>query len=411
MTRESTEQTDRGHAPLWMTLAWAGMLAASWTWVIGMFLPVMLVRDHGLLGFLAFAVPNMLGAAAFAWWVTSAQRSEAFVGLHRRAGMGFSDVTIMFHAFGVTCLILPLFGWTWALGTVALGAVVWGLAVWSIVSVAWLGLALVGVSVAVVGLFLQRAPEPGAIVDLAITGERAVSMLWLLPVMAGGFLLCPYLDLTFHRVRERCSVSAGKLAFAIGFGGLFAVMIVLSVFYAPYVVDLFAAEGPVVLPTAVVLWLGIHVCGQTAYTVGLHLHEVTSRRGGHGVFRVMVFSIVAAAAGFWVYGAPLELRGERIELGYRLFLLAYGLLFPAYVLICVVPPPRVMELRMAWRVCLVTVIVASPMAYAGFVDGRQPWWSLGALGVIGLGRLALRWVPTEHRPLMAARSSGDQAKV
>src|SRR6266404_3216610 len=48
-------------------LGWAVFLAVSWTWCIGMFLPVLLVRDYGLWGWIVFAVPNMIGAAAMGW--------------------------------------------------------------------------------------------------------------------------------------------------------------------------------------------------------------------------------------------------------------------------------------------------------------------------------------------------------
>ena len=47
-------------------LLWALFLGVSWTWVIGMFLPVLLVRDYGMLGWIVFAVPNVVGAAAMA---------------------------------------------------------------------------------------------------------------------------------------------------------------------------------------------------------------------------------------------------------------------------------------------------------------------------------------------------------
>ncbi|MDB5302268.1 MAG: hypothetical protein JWO87_3931, partial [Phycisphaerales bacterium] len=45
-------------------LGWGAFLACSWTWCIGMFLPVLLVRDFGEMGWLVFAAPNVVGAAA-----------------------------------------------------------------------------------------------------------------------------------------------------------------------------------------------------------------------------------------------------------------------------------------------------------------------------------------------------------
>ena len=47
-------------APSWMnTLGWAAYLGMSWTWCIGMFLPVLLIRDYGIWGFVVFAVPTL----------------------------------------------------------------------------------------------------------------------------------------------------------------------------------------------------------------------------------------------------------------------------------------------------------------------------------------------------------------
>src|SRR5690554_5738767 len=80
-------------------LGWAAFLAASWSWVIGMFLPVLLVRDYGVWGFVAFALPNIVGAAAMGWVVTSPAESAAMVSTHRAACRAFSLVTIAFHAY------------------------------------------------------------------------------------------------------------------------------------------------------------------------------------------------------------------------------------------------------------------------------------------------------------------------
>ena len=40
---------------------WAIYLGTSWTWCIGMFLPVLVLRELGLTGFLSFAIPNIVG--------------------------------------------------------------------------------------------------------------------------------------------------------------------------------------------------------------------------------------------------------------------------------------------------------------------------------------------------------------
>src|SRR4051812_22981962 len=55
-------ESQQGESPTRPVL-WAIFLGVSWTWVIGMFLPVLLVRDYGLLGWVVFAIPNVIGAA------------------------------------------------------------------------------------------------------------------------------------------------------------------------------------------------------------------------------------------------------------------------------------------------------------------------------------------------------------
>src|SRR5262249_4159216 len=80
-------------------LAWAVYLACSWTWCIGMFLPVLLVRDYGIWGWLIFAIPNMLGAAAMGWVTKSAASSILMVDAHRKACRIFSVVTISFQIY------------------------------------------------------------------------------------------------------------------------------------------------------------------------------------------------------------------------------------------------------------------------------------------------------------------------
>src|ERR1051325_4731620 len=59
---DQAESKTNGH---WF--GWAIYLGMSWTWCIGMFLPVLLVRDYGVWASVVFAVPNVLGAAAMGW--------------------------------------------------------------------------------------------------------------------------------------------------------------------------------------------------------------------------------------------------------------------------------------------------------------------------------------------------------
>src|SRR5690348_12492685 len=77
-------------------IGWAAVLAASWTWCIGMFLPVLLVRDFGPRSFVIFAVPNVLGAAIMGAALQRPGASESLVRRHGLASWGFSFVTVAF---------------------------------------------------------------------------------------------------------------------------------------------------------------------------------------------------------------------------------------------------------------------------------------------------------------------------
>src|SRR2546421_4737493 len=80
-------------------LAWAAYLASSWTWCIGMFLPVLLVRDYGVWGWIVFALPNVIGAAAMGLVLKNQAASESITRLLAPACAAFSLVTISFQLY------------------------------------------------------------------------------------------------------------------------------------------------------------------------------------------------------------------------------------------------------------------------------------------------------------------------
>ena len=64
-----------------------------------MFLPVILLRDFGWLSWIAFTVPNVIGAAAMGFVISDRGASERFVLRHKPACWVFSFVTILFQTF------------------------------------------------------------------------------------------------------------------------------------------------------------------------------------------------------------------------------------------------------------------------------------------------------------------------
>ncbi len=109
-------------------IPWAVFLAASWTWCIGMFLPVLLVRDYGIRGFLIFAIPNMIGAAAMGAVLRDREARRRIVRAHGGACVAFSTVTLLFHAFFVAWVVNGLIGAPGLWITLLLAIAMFGLA-------------------------------------------------------------------------------------------------------------------------------------------------------------------------------------------------------------------------------------------------------------------------------------------
>src|SRR5690606_13015895 len=89
----------------------------------------------------------------------------------------------------------------------------------------------------------------------------------------------PYLDVTFHRARMRTSLWTGRIAFAVGFGVIFLLMIVFSLAYAGELVWLFKLDAWSIswLPGAWMPILATHMIVQAAFTVAVHVHALSAR--------------------------------------------------------------------------------------------------------------------------------------
>jgi hypothetical protein len=381
------------------TLSWAAYLGCSWTWCIGMFLPVLFVRDYGLAGWIVFAIPNCVGAAAMGWVLARPGASERIVAEHRTACVAFSAVTLAFHAFFLSWLawrIIPVEG--------CIAAVVMGSALAFIfrsrhkldLVLAWivLGISLV---VLVRGLSHFTISERHGFQD-------GTDLIWLAPICVFGFALCPYLDLTFHRAKQATHAGDGKLAFALGFGVFFLAMIFLTLLYeGDFVAGHFGSFGAAGLKT----WVALHIAAQTGFTWSAHLRALPPQKKKDLPIWIAA-GILAAVAGRIIWVRSLEwfnqthstmLTGEAI---YRIFMGFYGLVFPAYVWVCMVPlagrslgPAR--RPLLAWGL---GVLIAAPMFWLGFIQGRMGWLGPG-LTVVLLSRLAAGSGKPRQNPAMA----------
>jgi hypothetical protein len=405
------------------TLGWAIYLAASWTWCIGMFLPVLLIRDYGVWGWVVFAVPNVIGAAAMGWTVRSPAQSRALSEAHRTALSAFSFVTATFQIFFAAWFFrragadrAELF----ILSTAGLAVLAFGYPILRNRRVApALSVAAYLASMAcIVGAFGTGALRDSLYMAADLRHPYTLDLPLLAPVIVFGFLLCPYLDRTFHHARQHLPGPAdGKAAFGFGFVVLFLVMIFFTLAYALAVY--FAMLNPRMGAAPVLWWVACHMAVQLAFTMAVHWiggddddddgPQLETDRAGHDradlaygrvfffAFATAAVGVVAALATRWIHHDAYE-GGEIV---YRLFMSFYGLVFPAYAWLCMLPtwrhpaPPS----RRARAVFATAVFVAAPMYYLALIEDRMVWLIPGLLVVL-LARLAGSGStsPRDHSP-------------
>ena len=371
----------RAVVPAWpAVLTWSAYLACSWTWCIGMFLPTLMLRDFGLWGWITFAVPNVIGAAAVGVVFRSAESSGAFVERHRAATTAFSLITIAFHGYWLAWMArwLPIPDAPAVMLWCALGLLpICVLARWCAPRLMASALLVLSATAIVLGWRAGWAETP-----LPAPAQPHAGLLWLAPVVAFGFALCPPLDLTLQRARRELPGRAAPVAFAIGFGILFLALIAFSALYGR---ALLSGINTVTIP---VVALVCHLIAQATFTVGVHTREL-ARRGR---------SLAAPAAAALLIGGALgaltpELAGMHGmasgEIGYRLFLAAYGLAFPAYLWTVAIPHTRPIphtRLLTAWAI---SCALASPFFWMGFIAQQHAWLAPGLL-ILLLARPAAR---------------------
>ncbi len=317
-----------------------------------MFLPIILLRDLGWSGFLVFAVPNILGCAAFGYVLRNADRRAELMRRHQPAAVFFSATTIAYHMFFMAFLATVI-----ARG--APQAMVSALALPAGVYLTGYGLSWLPQRLWPIVAAVLYAGSMATFVFIGTTSLRAASwsgvltttdLVCLAPAFIFGFLLCPYLDLTFHRA---LNASPSRHAFAI-FGIAFIPILLLT---AAYWTGYWTGFTP-----AVVAYITV----QATFTVAAHLREIRERSWPRSKASGKALLLIPAAA---VTLVLLPLDGEHT---YLRFLGFYGLLFPAYVVIFMarrrVAAPRRADL-IAWALAMIAFL---PVYEAAFIH-RITW--------------------------------------
>lgn len=353
------------------TIGWGVFCASSWTWCIGMFLPIIMLDRYGWAGFLVFAIPNVLGCAAFGYVLKTRESSERCVERHHVAMRWFSLVTVAYHMFFLAFLALayipalqdrPWLAMAIPATVYALGLALTDLSqrVWP-----WFAALVYAGSVAAFASF-----GTGGLATIEWTGPHGgAALMFLAPTIIFGFAFCPYLDRTFHRALQ---ASESPHSFGV-FGVTFALMLVFTCAYRP-------TGAPATLAGVVVA----HIVGQSVFTVAAHLREV--RYGlptpAHAWARELILlPLVVIPVALW------STRSEMIDTSiYLRFLVFYGLVFPAYVIVFMWPGRRAALTRPAVIAFGIVIAAIMPLYEVGFLHRYE--WAIPA-GLVGL--VAWRW--------------------
>jgi len=334
------------------TIGWSLFLACSWTWCIGMFLPVLVLRDYGWPGFIVFAIPNVIGCSAFAYLFRNKESAAGFLQRHLSAARLFSMVTIAFHLYFIPMMLLtqrnipenthP------TVDSVLIITVIVLAAAYLFSRLSWKAWLYVGALVYTASiLFLIATLSTGQ--QFIYSGSSIPGLIQLLPLLlvsVFGFALCPYLDLTFHKAYQ---LSPDPRKSFTGFGLFFTVMILFTTVYAV---------------TGISSLIVVHILFQSAFTMGAHI-KVLSEKSGQETNRVDKF-LLPVAIGSILLGV-IPFAQHKPEFIYQFFMTMYGLVFPAYVWIIASPRPLVAPNRRGVLAAAIFVIISMPEFYTAFI--------------------------------------------
>lgn len=359
----------------------AVFLACSWTWCLGMFFPTYMIADFGFWGWVAFVVPNVIGAGAMGAVLGSVRASESMVSHHTPAMRWFSIATIMFHLYFLSAFLGAVH--TVAAGPViAVAALVAGLLLAAMPLRGWWAGGVVVYLISAAAAALAWMSDGAALTLPTMDGRHGLMELgFAVPVLAFGFALCPYLDLTFHRVRRETPGRQGALAFWIGFVVFFPPLVTLTMLYRDRIAG----------------WITVHIAVQSTFTIGAHLRELfivgVLRRNDEFARKPAQRSALTAAAVTALVAMPLA--GVLLNqlglfrdayawrrLGYESFMSLYALVFPAYVWIVVIERGLTRAVRLG--LFTAAVVLASPCFWMGYIEQVYWWLVPGVLGVVAL---------------------------
>lgn len=354
-----------------------------------MFLPVILIRDYGIWGWALFAIPNILGATAMGYILAKPESSKKVTEKHKTACIVFSTVTILFQIYflgwlstiipssilisaGVVLLLVYLLSLTTDKNQLLSAFIVWILSLICFIFI------------------LDILPlEQIAIFKNGISPQNIKALLYFAPVFFFGFLLCPYLDLTFHKARQLNSHSDSKIAFTLGFCFMFLLMIIFTLFYAEPMAEIiqgktFFLTNDNKLPTKYVYILAFHILIQLGFTIILHTKSILPEIKKSNK---LSFLLVALSILFYLLPAITSTKNTFLNLStneiiYRSFMAFYALIAPAYVFLFILPKNKKNAPLNKYNllILLASIVLALPFYAISFLGIS---WNLEVVVLIG----------------------------
>jgi len=367
-----------------------------------MFLPVLLVRDYGIGGWVVFAIPNIVGAAGMAWVLRRPGSSDLILAEHRTACVAFSIVTLTFHAFFLIWLVGAVIPLSFCLTAIALVLVLTQFrpkdrAIDLILSWVVLGVSLVILAKGLTNFHIADHHHP----------EQTGDLLYLTPICFFGFLLCPYLDVTFLEARAANTPGGAKVAFGVGFGLFFLAMIFLPLLYVGDFVRWGDIDDGSFGESGLRTWVALFLICQTGFTWAAHRRALPAYQKSDLLMWIGAVAAVAGVTFLLKRPASFNTLDSNSRLGepiYRIFVSFYGLVFPAYVWICMTPikgrSPGAS--RMALIVWAAAVVIAAPMYWMAFLDGKMAWLAPALIVVLGMRGLVSIGNSSNYRPRPAS---------
>ena len=151
------------------------------------------------------------------------------------------------------------------------------------------------------------------------------------------------------------------------------------------------------VPRVVAVAIAIHMLVQSAFTIAAHHRSLAMQRWTDSIRMGTTLGAIAALCPLilWRLLGGDQRSSETI---YRLFMGFYGLIFPAYLWICMNGVSR-----RSIAVFVITVLACAPMFWLGFIDEKMLWL------IPGVALLLLARLFTSADPLRAAGTAAPIA--